>query len=121
MVLPLATTTISVYSIRQEEENPDVPYAAVTTTERKQLKASGVSAVIGAYRGLEVTDTTGQQSVASFKLNCDPCPITNTDIVVDEITKQQYEVLWVAPVQGLGISYIRGMITLSKGTEFQDS
>lgn len=120
MSLPLATTTISVYSIQQEGETPDVPYAVPTTAERKQLKQSGVRAVIGAYRGLETIVAGAQQSVASFKLNCDPCNITNEDIIIDEVTGSQYEILWVVPVQGLGINYIRGMITLSSGTEYQN-
>lgn len=124
MSLPLATTTISVYS-RIQGDSPDVPYAAVTTAERKQLKISGVRAVLSIGKaggsGNEVIVAGAQQAIAKFKLHCDPCDINNTDIVVDEITKQQYEILWVVEVQGLGFNYMRGEVTFSKGTEYADS
>lgn len=118
MSILIATTKISVYSRAQEDES-ETPYAA-SETPSKQLKSSGVRAVIGSSAGNEVINAGTQQSITRFSLDCDPCSITHEDIVVDEVTGLQFEILWVVPIQGLGISYMRGIITLSKGTEYVD-
>lgn len=99
MAIPLATTTIAV--LRVEEDETRDPYDAAPDPD---TVASGVRAHISSPGGSENV-AGGSQEVVTFRLDCDPTDITNTDQVQDETTDALYEVVWVEQRQGLGLDH----------------
>lgn len=117
MPLPLATTTVDIYGRADTNTDYEVPYSPAVS-ERPYLKLSNVRAVITPYGGDETLSAGSEQSIVRFRFNCDTCDIGHLDIVVDNTTKEQYEVMWVAKVQGLGLDYMKGIISQSIGTQY---
>jgi len=96
-LITTATTTIAVLSITQAE-----PYeAAVPTTV-----STGTRAVIGAPTGRESTVTGSAENIDAV-LHCDPVTLGHAQVVRDERTLDEWQVLWVQRRVGLGLDHTR--------------
>jgi hypothetical protein len=112
-MIPVASTTISVYAIAETE-----PGEGRTST----LRASGVRAVIGSLTGSETSRPGGGEATVTARLDCDPTTslgqtltLDHTDLVKDETTGQTFEVQWAHAKGGLGLDHIEGSLVLVTG------
>lgn len=101
MAIPLATTTITVRRVPDDEDLD--PYDEQPEPE---TVASGVRAHISTRTGRE-TVAGGSQEVVSFGLSCDPVDLRHTDEVVDDTTGETFEVVWAISRQGLGMDHVQ--------------
>jgi hypothetical protein len=93
-VIPLATTTISVVELLTGDDTT-APGAGVTSL-------TTVPAHFSTPTGRE---TQGSETVEKVLL-CDPIPtLSHRDMVVDEVTFDRYEVVWVDQRPGLGLDH----------------
>lgn len=96
MAIPLATTTITV---KRASTTGDAFDRSDPTTIR-----TGLRAVIGGQTGQEaVRDGSSEQ--VTVRLVCDPYDLHHDDVIVDETTQEQWEVVWCARRQGLGVDH----------------
>lgn len=121
MTLPIATTTISVIEpTTSSTEDPlgegyDEEVDGNVDHHDETTKATGVRAVISAG-GARGRNVGGDSEEATFSLVCDPTDLTFSDIVVDEMTGQRYEVAWAVETPGVaGLGHMQAGITTSKG------
>lgn len=112
-MIPVATTTISVYAIAESE-----PGEGRTRT----VRASGIRAVIGALSGVETVRPGGGEERVAARLDCDTTTstgaaltIAHTDQIVDEQTGETFEVGWVKRKNGHGLDHYEGQIVLVAG------
>lgn len=101
MSLPLATTTISVQRVTADLSTVD-PYEVTAAPE---TVASGVRAHIGDPSGSELVAGAAAQQDISARLDCDPIDLHNTDVVVDDLTGETYEVVWTRARAGFGLDH----------------
>lgn len=105
-MIPVATTTITVKSPASGGD----PYEQASTT----TVATGVRAHIGSARGHERI-VGGSKETLDAGLDCDPCAITHTSIVIDEATDETFEVVWAELRRGLGMDHIEGGLRRVRG------
>jgi hypothetical protein len=107
-MIPVATTTITVTEPAAADEYAE-PYS---TPAAGQITAANVRAVIDYPAGREDVQG-GEQAVWSFRLVCDPTPITRFSRITDERTGQQYQVVWVLAYPDhveASIRYVEGVV-----------
>lgn len=108
-MIPIATTTITVKRVPADDtrDGYDTPPAAVTI-------ATGVAASIGAPSGSQ-NITTGDRTVVTFKLTCDPTDLQADDSVVDDTTGEEYRCIWARQRQGLGLDHTTAALEQVEG------
>jgi hypothetical protein len=91
-MIPISTTTITVYS----PATPDLDAEPYSGTEDTAMvaSASGIPAVIDRPRGREQI-AGGEQAVWDFELICDNTPISRFSQIGDDTTGVRYDVVWV--------------------------
>lgn len=99
MTLPLATTTISVQTTAASGD----PYEDAVVS----AGAAHVRAHIGSPNGRERI-VGGQKETLDAALDCDPCAITHLNRIVDDVTGERFEVVWIKSRQGLGLDHMEG-------------
>lgn len=113
MVLPLATTTITVLRAPPEDAYAE-PYAADPRAGLQEV-VTGVRAVIdipvARDAGHDVV-AGGEQTVTDFRFSCDPCELRNSDYLHDEATAITYRITWCFEFHG---SHIEGGLRLVEG------
>lgn len=97
-MIPLATTTVTVR--RSDQDGTKDAYDAVTWSDYR----TGIRAVIGSVSGTE-TNTGGQSTTMSARLDCDPIDLRHDDLVVDERTGLTWSVTFTAQRQGFGLDH----------------
>jgi len=111
-MIPIATTTISVLRDTAVDDTTD-PYDAADSGQPETV-ASGVRAVISSPTGRE-RNIGGTQSQVEFSLSCDPIDLQHTDIVHDDATNLDYQVVWVTRRSGLGLEHTRAGLKMVEG------
>lgn len=96
MTLPIWTTTISILrTAPQDDAYPDAEreFTAVQT---------GIHANIAVNPRLAQPPSAaaGQRSAVQARLTCDPCDLQHLDVVLNELTDEQWRVDWVASTTG---------------------
>lgn len=109
MAIPFATTTVSV--LRLPAGASDDPYDA---QPEREAVATGVRAHISTSTGFEQTEG-GSQTVADFRMTCDPTDVRRTDRILDETTGEEFDVEWSAPRVGLGLDHTFAGLQQVKG------
>lgn len=99
-MIPLATTTIRIDRVHPD---PDRDYWDDNEPSPTAF-AEGIRAHIGSPGGTE-NRGNGSQEIESHRLNCDPVALNHNDIVIDENTDEEYQVLWVDQREGLGLNH----------------
>lgn len=118
MSIVIATTTITVTrAARPATEDPwgDGYDEPADRDESTPTIASDVRATIapGSASG---SNSGGEQQVAEFRLTCDPCPLDYRDLVTDDTTGQEYEVLWAVENPGVaGLGHVAAGLRTIKG------
>ena len=108
-MIPLATTTITV--TREEgivDVDPYDPNPPAPTTV-----AAGIRAAISAPTA-NVALSGGDRVVYTASLRCDPCDITNDDVLTDG-TGTVWSVLWARRETAAGLDFILGQLRLVQG------
>lgn len=105
-MLPLATTTVTVK--RPADGDPYVTSSLSTVS-------SGTPAHIGQPSGSEVQQGGEQESITDVLLVEAGIDLTHTDLVVDDVTGQEYRVQWVRERQGLGLDHVRAGLVSHQG------
>jgi hypothetical protein len=106
LVIPLATTTITIERPRGDEDPYDTPVVRPQVT--------GVRAVIGSPSGRDHI-IGGDQSVVTAKLNCDLCDLRHYDEVIDDTTGDRYSVVWVRRRVALGLDHLAAGLNTVEG------
>jgi hypothetical protein len=109
MVLPLATTTVTV--LRPTAGADADPYA---TQPAPATVASGVRAVVSGRSG-GGTEVGGQEAVVTATLLCDVADLRHTDRITDAATGETWEVVWPSKVTGFGLDHLKAGIRLTRG------
>lgn len=99
MTLPLSTTTVTV---RRPASGGD-PYedAAMTTV------VAGLPAHIGSPSGRERI-VAGSKETLDASLDTDPADIRHVDRIFDDVTGDQWEVVWAQARRGFGLDHVEG-------------
>jgi hypothetical protein len=108
-MVPLATTTITVLEVSADPDRD--PYDAQPDPV---AVATGVRAHISTSTGDE-TVRGGQREEVTFRLSCDPVPLTHTHQVRDEQTGEVYEVVWARPRTGFGMDHVQAGLRQVRG------
>lgn len=109
-MITVVTTTISVLRY------PIDPTADPTDPRLEpSVIASGVRAHISTSRGSEEVGSGATQEIVTFRLSCDPTDLTNDDVVRDEQSGEEYEVLWARHREGLGLSHTQAAMRQVSG------
>lgn len=106
-VIPLSTTTVTV-------ERPGVgtdPYETVVLSE----VASGVAGHISAPSGSDLHVGGDQENVSAVLLAECCVDVRHPDLVTDDSTGNQYEVVWVRRRIGLGLDHLKIGLRASSG------
>lgn len=101
-MIPLATTTVSV---RRPDSEPTDPWGGGYDPDptAPTVIASGIRATISPQAGS--APGPGDNQMVQFRLVADPMDLGHLDIVVDDTTGTEYEVVWTITVPdfaGLG-------------------
>lgn len=110
MSIILATTTITVYGVRPQSDDPDdTPIATIL--------AEGVRACIS--RPTSSRDTDNNDEVDEYALRCDVFApgLSRHDTVLDDRTGERYDVRTVAlsPTTILGLQHLRATLRKCEG------
>ena len=90
-----------------EPADRDDTSSNVVTDHRATISPSVTSSGSGAG---------GESQVGIFRLTCDPCGLSYTDIVVDERTGERFEVLWAIQSPGVaGLGHVAAELRQIKG------
>lgn len=101
MAIPLATTTITV--TRSLLDATADPYDAVTATPTDV--AENVRAVIGSPSGFDSQRGQSHQEDVTHRLNSDPVALQPGDMIVDDVTGDEYTVVWARTRVALGVDH----------------
>lgn len=99
MSIPLATTTITIKRVPPDDTRDGYDAAPDLATI-----ATRVAANIGAPSGSQ-NITTGDRTVVTFRLTCDPTDLQADDQVVDDTTGDTYRCVWARGRKGLGLNH----------------
>lgn len=120
MSLPLATTTITV--LRPALPATEDPYgdgydAEVARDDDIATVETSVRAVISpAGAGLGGSSVGGESEVMEFRLVADPLDLSYLDLVIDETTDEEFEVVWAHLQPGLvGLDHMQAGLRTVKG------
>lgn len=120
MTLPLATTTIAV----RRPTNPPTedPYGdgyddPADRDDAAPTVATGVRAVIApTLAGSTGGEVGGQSEVVEFRLTADPCDLTYGDTVLDEVTAEEFLVIWSHTQPAVaGLEHVQAKLRTVKG------
>lgn len=108
-MIPIATTTISVWRVAADETRDgwDALPARTQVT-------SGLRAVIGSST-VHADIATGDKVVVDWRLKCDPFDFADDDQIVDDSTGQTFTLLGVARQAGLGLDHCEGRLRQISG------
>jgi hypothetical protein len=104
-VIPVATTTIDIYTPDADEPYEPDTYSVLYST---------VPAHIGSPSGADVVANAGQATITHV-LNCAVTVIGQNDRVVDTRTDVVYEVVWSDVRYGLGLDHTRAGLRRIEG------
>lgn len=116
MTIPIATTTISVKRPDSASDGSTDPWAYPDDPAPAEASVvhTGVRAVISAGGGRSIGP--GDNEAIEFSLVCDPVAITHRDVVIDEVTGQEFEVTWALTTNGVaGLGNTRAGMKTIKG------
>lgn len=111
MSLPLATTTISV--LRLPDDDPSNPRDGADDPPERSKVATGIRAQIGSPSGTE-NRQGGNRTVMRYALHCDPFDFKPTDQIQDEATGTVYDLDWAETRRAL-IPHTVGGLTRTRG------
>lgn len=106
MSLLLATTTVTI-----EERSATEPYEAPLWT----ASTSGVAAHIGQPSGAERIVGGSQENIDAVLLCEAATPVYYTSRILDEVTGERFEVVWVQDRQGLGLDHVKAGLRRTTG------
>lgn len=107
VMLPLATTTISVLRSDQDGTKDDLDGVTYATL------ASGIRAVIGEPSGTE-TNAGGSSEDVLWRLDCEVTDLRHGDRILDETTGETFAVVWSRRRIGLGLNHtVAGLRTIT--------
>lgn len=109
----MATCQIDV--LRQSEDQMFAEPDGVANVAPRTTVASGVPAALTSPGFSTSSGATGQQTVTSWRLYCDPTDLRYTDVVVDRTTGQAFSVDAVARRSGLGMDYLVAQVHQVQG------
>lgn len=102
----MATTTVTL-----QDRSATEPYEAPTWT----TAASGVAAHIGQPSGQERFVGGSQEALDAVLLAEAGTEVEHTQRVVDDITGDTFEVVWVQDRQGLGLDHVKAGLRRTQG------
>jgi hypothetical protein len=116
-VIPLATTTISVWRVAADETRDGWDAAPARTKVTSGLRA--VIGVVGS-RGaspstVQVDIATGDKVVVEFRLMCDPFDFADDDQIVDDTTSETYILLGIVRQNAFGLDHCDGRMRQISG------
>jgi hypothetical protein len=118
--IAIATTRITVE--RPARPATEDPYGEgyddpADRDDTKALVIDGHRATISpAGAGIVGNTSGGESEVMQYRLTCDPCPMSYLDVVTDERTGQEFEVLWAIESPGVaGLGHVAAGLRTIKG------
>lgn len=110
MVLPLATTTVTITRAANDGTTDLVDAPAALPV----IVASGVRACVVSPTS-RTSLSRGERVVTSAGFRCDPTDIQTDDILTDAANGQTYRVLWALTRYELGLGYTYGDLLIVQG------
>jgi hypothetical protein len=102
----LTTTTVTI-----EERSVSEPYEAPSWT----ASSSGVPAHIGEPSGAERIIGGSQENIDAVLLAEAGTPVWYTSRILDEVTGERFEIVWVQDRQGLGLDHVKAGLRRTTG------